>query len=102
MLFLISLKNGSQVTKPEDTVFDGYVFGGWHTTASGEIHWNFNHTVSQATTLYAKWLEPPTIATTTLAGGVVNKTYNQTLTASGSAPIKWKLDSGTLPPSPFF
>jgi uncharacterized repeat protein (TIGR02543 family) len=52
-----SVKNGSKVTKPEDPVFDGYVFGGWYTTASGEIPWNFNQPVYQATTLYAKWVK---------------------------------------------
>ena len=93
----VSVKNGSQVTNPEDPILTGYVFGGWSTTASGEIPWNFNHPVTQATTLYAKWLEPPAITTASLTGGVVNKTYTQTLTASGSAPVKWTLDSGTLP-----
>jgi hypothetical protein len=39
----------------------------------------------------------PTITTTTLPNGTVGAAYSQTLTATGTAPITWTLDSGTLP-----
>jgi len=39
----------------------------------------------------------PTITTTSLPNGKVNTTYSTTLSATGSTPITWSLQSGTLP-----
>jgi hypothetical protein len=39
----------------------------------------------------------PTITTTALPNGTVGAAYSQTLTATGTAPITWTRDSGTLP-----
>jgi hypothetical protein len=39
----------------------------------------------------------PTINTTTLANGTVGTAYSQTLTATGSTPITWSIDTGALP-----
>lgn len=52
----------------------------------------FTLTVLQATL-------PPTItAPVTLSGGILNIAYSQALVATGTAPITWTIDSGTLPP----
>jgi hypothetical protein len=40
---------------------------------------------------------PPTITTTTLPNGKVETAYNQTLTATGTAPISWALEGGNPP-----
>ena len=40
---------------------------------------------------------PPTITTETLPGGTVGTAYSQRLTAKGTAPITWSIDSGDLP-----
>ena len=39
----------------------------------------------------------PTITTSSLSEGVSGTTYSQALSASGTAPITWLLDSGSLP-----
>lgn|GEM_PF-1755263 len=39
----------------------------------------------------------PTIVTTSLANGAVSAAYSQTLLATGTAPIRWSISSGTLP-----
>ena len=39
----------------------------------------------------------PTITSTTLPNGTVGTAYNQTLAATGTAPIAWTVDSGSLP-----
>ena len=39
----------------------------------------------------------PTITTESLPDGTVSTTYSQQLTATGTAPIEWTLQSGTLP-----
>jgi hypothetical protein len=39
----------------------------------------------------------PTVTTTSLAGGTVGSFYSQTLTATGTTPITWTLQAGTLP-----
>lgn len=41
--------------------------------------------------------QPPVITTTTLQGGKAGAAYSQTLAATGTAPISWTLDSGSLP-----
>ena len=40
---------------------------------------------------------PPSISTSSLPDGIVGAVYNQTLTATGSAPITWSVDNGSLP-----
>ena len=39
----------------------------------------------------------PTITTDTLPGGKVGEAYSQTLSATGTTPITWGIDSGNLP-----
>jgi hypothetical protein len=39
----------------------------------------------------------PGISTTTLSGGTVGTVYSQTLTATGTTPITWSVDGGSLP-----
>lgn len=41
--------------------------------------------------------QPPVITTTTLQGGKVGEAYSQTLAATGTTPITWSIDSGSLP-----
>lgn len=41
--------------------------------------------------------QPPVITTTALPGGKAGAAYSQTLAATGTAPITWTLDSGSLP-----
>jgi hypothetical protein len=40
---------------------------------------------------------PPIITTTTLPNGTIGAEYNVTLTATGTNPITWSLESGNLP-----
>jgi hypothetical protein len=40
---------------------------------------------------------PPAISTTSLPNGIVGEAYNKTLAATGTTPITWSLESGTLP-----
>ena len=44
-----------------------------------------------------KLIAPPTITTQTLPGGTVGTAYSQRLTAQGTTPITWSIDSGNLP-----
>ena len=48
---------------------------------------------------YVKLVLPsaPTITTTSLVGGQVGTAYSQILTSTGSTPITWTIDSGSLP-----
>lgn len=41
--------------------------------------------------------QAPSITTTTLPGGKVGEAYSQTLAATGTAPIAWSIESGSLP-----
>ena len=40
---------------------------------------------------------PPTVTTETLPGGTVGTAYSQRLSAQGTTPITWSIDSGDLP-----
>lgn len=42
-------------------------------------------------------MQLPSITTTTLPGGKEGDAYSQTLTATGTAPITWSIESGSLP-----
>ncbi|MCH4221624.1 MAG: InlB B-repeat-containing protein, partial [Eggerthellaceae bacterium] len=49
---------GHQVTQPTDPAKNGYTFSGWYTDAecSDANRWDFDTSVSQSMTLYAKWI----------------------------------------------
>jgi hypothetical protein len=56
--------------------------------------------ITQNTTIYAKFTlsaVAPLITTTSLLGGTVGTAYNQTLAATGTAPITWTVETGSLP-----
>lgn len=76
-------------------------FKGWATSASGTVITGTSITVSADTKLYAIWelipVTKPAITTTTLPDGKVGEAYNQTLAATGTTPITWSIETGTLP-----
>ena len=76
-------------------------FKGWATSASGTVITGTSITVSADTKLYAIWelipVTKPAITTTTLPDGKVGEAYNQTLAATGTNPIAWSIETGTLP-----
>ena len=79
----------------------GQQFKGWARSASGTVITGTSITVSADTKLYAIW-EPipvtkPAITTTTLPDGKVGEAYSQTLAATGTDPIAWGIEAGTLP-----
>lgn len=50
------------ISKPEDPVYDGYVFDGWYKEPTFDTLWDFNtDKVERDTTLYAKWAKLYTI-----------------------------------------
>lgn len=57
------------------------------TNSLGNITKNFSITI----------FELPTITTTTLSNGFVGTTYNTQLTATGTTPLTWSLETGALP-----
>ena len=50
-----TVKTDEKITKPSDPTRTGYTFGGWYTDQNCTKAWNFDDTVSDAMTLYAKW-----------------------------------------------
>ena len=51
-----TVADGGLVTEPADPEADGYTFGGWFKEAGATNEWDFdNDTVTEDTTLYAKW-----------------------------------------------
>lgn len=50
-----TVKTDATITKPSDPEKTGYTFGDWYTDRSCTKAWNFDDTVSDAMTLYAKW-----------------------------------------------
>ncbi len=79
----------------------GYNFGGWNTAANGSgnayaVGSTIN--VSGSVTLYAQWNAiSPTITTASLPDGATNAPYSFALAATGTNPMTWTLDSGSLP-----
>lgn len=56
----VTVDAGSTVTKPADPMKSGHNFGGWYKDSTLQTPWNFaNDTVTEDTTLYAKWTANP-------------------------------------------
>lgn len=51
----VTVKTDEKITKPSNPEKTGYTFGDWYTDRSCTKAWNFDDTVSDAMTLYAKW-----------------------------------------------
>ncbi|MBR3704590.1 MAG: InlB B-repeat-containing protein, partial [Oscillospiraceae bacterium] len=57
-----AIEHGNAVTKPADPSADGYTFGGWFKDEALTTAWNFEaDTVTENTTIYAKWTEIPSV-----------------------------------------
>ncbi len=55
----ITVEAGSKIAAPEAPTKDGYTFCGWYKEETCENEWNFeSDTVTESTTLFAKWTEP--------------------------------------------
>ena len=83
-------------TAPSDKQFKG-----WATSASGAVITDTSINVTENTTLYAIWepipVSKPAITTISLPDGKVGDAYSQTLAATGTNPITWGIEAGTLP-----
>lgn len=53
---------GEKLTKPEDLVYEGYIFGGWYLDETFETLFDFDTVLTSDITLYAKWTEDATYA----------------------------------------
>lgn len=51
----VVVKEGKKVSKPEDPKKDNYTFNGWYTDSKLKTAYDFEKTVSDNITLYAKW-----------------------------------------------
>ena len=52
----VTLTNGQTLSYPNIPTRSGYVFAGWYTNSSCSSKYNFSGTITQDTTLYAKWI----------------------------------------------
>ena len=77
--------NGT-ITVPTNPTRSGYTFGGWYTDTALTNPWNFNDKVTNALTLYARWIPVSSTATTTGKSG-------QTISLNGE---KVSVDAYTL------
>ena len=54
-----TIYQGEKVSKPTDPKKAGFTFDGWYTEEDFTNKWDFNSTVTEDMTLYAKWTEIP-------------------------------------------
>ncbi|MBS7266987.1 MAG: InlB B-repeat-containing protein [Treponema sp.] len=52
----IAVQSGTTLTAPSDPTKENAIFGGWYTDAECTSAFAFPHTITQAVTLYAKWI----------------------------------------------
>lgn len=57
-----SVKQDQTITLPEAPEKRGFAFGGWYTDKKYENAWNFEDTVSDSMTLYARWADEEGVA----------------------------------------
>lgn len=56
----VTVAHGDKLTKPADPMKSGHNFGGWYKDSTLQTPWSFaNDTVTEDTTLYAKWTANP-------------------------------------------
>ena len=99
-----SATKGTTVTLTADKPADGMKFKEW-VVVSGSVTINSDNTftmpesnvVIMASYVPEKVLDTNSITTTTLPDGKVGEAYNQTLAATGTNPITWGIETGTLP-----
>ena len=89
--------NGGKAAQPTNPTRTNYTFGSWYTTSGLTTQWNFsNDTISQNTTLYAKWTIT-TYSVSFLAGshGSITGTSSQTVSHGGdTTEVSATADSG--------
>lgn len=79
-----TVKTDEKITKPSDPTRTGYTFGDWYTDQSCTKAWNFDDTVSDAMTLYAKWTAKPYDVTLNLNYDGAAEPENVTVTYDGT------------------
>lgn len=91
------------LTLPEITAENGFTYTG---TGSGSLGWyagstfyapGTTPTLATGTILTLGYNPAPAVTTSTLPSGTKDVPYSASLTATGSAPISWSIDSGSLP-----
>ncbi|MBR1740308.1 MAG: InlB B-repeat-containing protein, partial [Lachnospiraceae bacterium] len=86
-----TIASGEKVTEPTAPTAEGWTFGGWYKEAECTNAWDFaNDTVTEATTLYAKWKANHSVT--------VNSATNGTVTADKSTTVEG--DTVTLTVTP--
>ena len=53
----INVKSGERISRPSEPTRDGFSFMGWYTDSSLSKEYDFNSTVKNDLTLYAKWVK---------------------------------------------
>jgi len=71
----VAIQSGTSLAAPADPTKENAIFGGWYTEAACTNAFAFPHTITQAVTLYAKWIP----------AGVVNLALPQDVTMSTTA-----------------
>lgn len=74
--------SGKKILQPADPTADDYVFGGWYIDAACTNAFNFSGTITQDTTLYAKWSALHTV--TWMVNGSEYTTGDPTTETEGS------------------
>jgi len=57
---------GDTVPRPADPMRDGYIFQGWFAQVEGGESFNFNNSITAATTIFARWIEEPSTVSAAL------------------------------------
>jgi len=85
-------------TFSKEPTWAGHTLLGWSTTPTSPALIRSPYAFTPGQTLYAQWGAAPSITTRSLAAGQIGTGYNQSLAATGTTPITWRLASGSLPP----
>nr|MCR5047862.1 InlB B-repeat-containing protein [Saccharofermentans sp.] len=77
-----SIDVGTSVTRPDDPVREGYVFGGWYADAACTTEYDFGTKIYETKTIYARWIPAYTVTFNTLGGSDI---ASQTVAEGGTA-----------------
>ena len=93
-------QSGTKVTKPANPTKENYRFDGWYSDSALTTAFDFNTTVSQTITLYAKWIAQGTASiglTQESAEGITKSATGYTFTApAGYVNYEWKIKGSAI------
>ena len=91
------VEDGATVAEPEPPTKEGYAFGGWYADATFTTRFDFRTPITNTTTIYAKWTNPPvTVHTIFLGEGGTYEVNFEVENGENQGPLAAPINSSAM------